>query len=88
VLGDSIVDKDYRKVKIKIAFHPTKEEFQTWTPAIGNDKEWIEDISVVMSADTSLLTFVSEYCDKNPDLDRKILETNITKLVDIKNKQV
>lgn len=88
VLGDSIVDKDYRKVKIKIAFHPTKEEFQTWTPAIGNDKEWIEDISVVMSTDTSLLTFVSEYCDKNPELDRKLLETNITKLVDIKNKQV
>lgn len=88
ILGDKIVDKDYRKVNVKIAFHPTKEEFQTRTPAIGNDKEWIEDISIVMRTDTSLLTFVSDYCEKNPELDRKILETNITKLVDIKNKQV
>ena len=88
ILWDKIVDKDYRKVNIKISFHPITEEFQTRTPAIGNNKERIEDISVVMRTDTSLLRFVGEYCEKNTHLDRIKLEETITKLVDIKNKQV
>jgi len=41
-----------------------------------------------MRTDTSLLRFVGEYCEKNTHLDRIKLEETITKLVDIKNKQV
>lgn len=88
VLGQKVVDKDYKEVRISIAFNPISEEFATTTPAIRKDAAWIDDISAVMAQDVSLLERVGEYLEKNPNLDRKKVEQSFTKLVDIKNKPV
>lgn len=88
ILGQSVVNKDYKEEKIYISFHPVKEEFATFTPAIGKDKAWIKDISVLMSRDEGLFEDVNKYCEKNPDVERKLIERNIERLLSIKNKQV
>ena len=88
VLGQNIVNKDYKEERIVISFHPEKEEFSTLTPAITKDKSWIEDISVLMNKDGGLFQDVNDYCEKNPETSREIVERNIEKLLQIKSKQV
>jgi len=88
VLGQNIVNTDYKEERINIAFHPITEEFATLTPAIAKDKAWIQDISKLMTKDGGLFEDVTNYCDKNPEVDRKLIEKNIEKLLQIKSKQV
>lgn len=88
VLGQNVVNKDYKEERIIIAFHPIKEEFSTLTPAITKDKSWIEDISVLMNKSGGLFQDVKDYHEKNPDSDIEIVERNIDKLLQIKSKQV
>jgi len=88
ILGESIIDKNYKEQKVQIAFHPVKEKFETLTPAIKNDKEWIPDISKFMSVETGLFNSVKSYCNKNKNIPREIVEKNIEKLLEIKHKQV
>ena len=66
ILGWEIVDKDYQKRRIKIAFHPVEKRFEVSNPAIEKDKNWIKDISVVFSPEFKLYQMVEEYCKLNP----------------------
>ena len=88
ILWWEVVDKDYKRIRIRIAFNPITEEFETLTPAIEKDPRWIKDISEVMSNSSVLLNFVNTYCENNPDLDKNMIFEKITRLVDINNKQV
>src|SRR3989338_878878 len=88
VLGQNIVNTDYKEERINIAFHPITEEFATLTPAIAKDKAWIQDISKLMTKDGGLFEDVTNYCEKNPDVNRELIEKNIEKLLQIKSKQV
>lgn len=88
ILGESIIDKEYREQKVQIAFHPIKEIFETLTPAIKNDKAWIPDISKFMAIEAGLFSSVNSYCKNNPEIPRDLVEKNIEKLLDIKHKQV
>lgn len=88
VLGQNIVNKDYKEERIFIAFNPVTEVFETLTPAISRDKAWISDISKLMAKDGGLFEDVTDYCEKNPEVDRKLIEKNIEKLLQIKSKQV
>ncbi len=88
ILGQTIINKDYKEERIVIAFNPVTEEFSTLTPAITRDKSWIQDISVLMNKNGGLFKDVSEYCEKNPDTSRDLVEKNIENLLQIKSKQV
>ena len=88
VLGQNIVNTDYKEERINIAFHPITEEFATLTPAIAKDKAWIQDISKLMTKDGGLFEDVTNYCEKNSEVDRRLIEKNIEKLLQIKSKQV
>lgn len=88
ILGQSIVNKDYKEERIIISFHPVTEAFATLTPAIAKDKAWIQDISSLMNKEGGLFEDVNQYCEKNSGVDQKLIEKNIDKLLQIKNKQV
>lgn len=88
VSGELIVNKNYKKERIVIAFNPQTEEFATLTPAIERDKVWIKDISEIMKSSSGLFKFVKAYCDANEGVDQSLIETNIEKLLQIKTKQV
>jgi len=88
VLGHKVMDKTYKEKRIHIAFNPESEEFATLTPAIQRDVRWIPDISELMGKDGTLINSVNQYCEKNPNILKELVEKNITKLIEIKNKQI
>lgn len=87
VAGLPVVNKRYAKVRIIIAFNPVTEQFETVTPVIRRNPEWIADISEFFNAE-STFTFIREYLERNPDLDPKVVETNIARLQGIQNAQI
>jgi len=78
ILGKEIVDSDYKKRRIiiafnpiaskSIAFNPDEKIFEVLNPAIEKDKRWINDISKVFSPEFKTLTFVKEYSSLNPEI--------------------
>lgn len=88
VMGENIINQEYKEERIFISFNPVTEEFSTLTPAIEKDKAWIPDISKLMSKDGGLFEDVNHYCEKNSEVDRKVIEKNIEKLLQIKSKQI
>ena len=44
LVGQQVVNKDYKTVRIRIAFNPLEERFEVTNPAIEKNKAWIPDI--------------------------------------------
>jgi len=88
ILGLKVVNKRYKEIRIIIAFNPVTEEFATKTPAIEKDPIWISDISKVLSKEDEILDFVEKYLELNPIVDKKLVQKNIQKLFQIKNRQI
>lgn len=86
ILGYEVVDKTYRKIRIKISFNPQTEKFEVQNPAIVKDKTWIADISEVMNNNSYAL--VNQYKENNPECDEAKIVQAITNLLDIPKKQV
>ncbi|MBR4261835.1 MAG: DUF262 domain-containing protein [Bacilli bacterium] len=84
LLGQEVLDDNYKKRKIKIAFNIQTEEFQTNNPAIEKQEEWISDISDFMRDDFNTFDFISEY-SKKFGMDANIVSNRVTKLRSIKN---
>ena len=84
LLGQEVLDDNYKKRKIKIAFNIQTEEFQTNNPAIEKQEEWISDISEFMRDDFNTFDFISEY-SKKFGMDANIVRNRVTKLRSIKN---
>lgn len=85
--GRQIVTKDYRKTRIQVGFNPVQERFETATPVIKNNPEWIPDVATVMTA-SSPFALVRDYLAANPDLDAEVVEQRIGRLLAIKTQQV
>ena len=86
--GREVVNNNYEDVKITIAFHPLTERFETATPAIRRNKEWIDDISTVMQRDFDTYTFIEQYAAENPDVDRSLLSQRLNSLLQIKTRTI
>jgi uncharacterized protein with ParB-like and HNH nuclease domain len=88
ILGNYIINSDYRKVKIKIAFHPIEDKFEVFNTAIAKDKSWIPDISEIITGDVDVFGLVEDYCSKNDGIDRKTIFNKIESLRQIIKKQI
>ena len=88
LLGEYIVDKDYRRVKIIIAFHPKERKFEVTNPAIRKDKSWIPDISKILSPEIEILEFVNKYCENNEGSDQNEIFKSIEPLLGIIHNQI
>ena len=87
ILGEYVINKEYDRVRIKIAFNPASEEFEVQNPAITKDVTWIPDISEAMNSG-SIIQVVKKYLDLNPSVDPDKIERNISNLLSINNKQI
>lgn len=88
LLGKEVVDKNYQKKRIRIAFNPIDNRFDVATPAIRNDSAWIPDISVVFSSETPVWEWVDRYCDRNQFEDTgeiKKIKNRLARLESIKH---
>lgn len=88
LLGESVLNKDYQTVKIRIAFNPVTDKFEVTNPAIQKNPLWISDISSLFSSDASIIDIVSEYLAVNPVLDKKTIEKKLTQLQKITTNQI
>ncbi|MBC7075801.1 MAG: DUF262 domain-containing protein [Syntrophomonadaceae bacterium] len=57
----SVINKDFKQQRMKIAFHPLDEKFEVSNTAIEKDAEWIPDISTLWQPDIDVFTFVDEF---------------------------
>lgn len=87
LVGHEVVDKDYSRKRIKIAFNPQTEEFATLTAIIGRDPEWISDVAEFMNAG-STYSAIRSYLDRNPEADVTQVERAFGRLAGIQNAQV
>jgi len=88
ILGEYIINKEYKRIRIKIAFNPLEERFDVSNPAIEKDVQWIPDISRITTGDVNILDLVDDYCKKNPKIDRHIFYEKIELLSHIVKKQI
>ncbi|MCO6481310.1 MAG: DUF262 domain-containing protein [Flavobacteriales bacterium] len=88
ILGQYVVDKDYRRIKIKIAFHPVEERFEVQNPAILKDKVWLHDISDALSGKVGLIKLVRDYSALNPEVEESQVEKAFTRLMSITKKPI
>jgi hypothetical protein len=85
ILGKEIIDSEYNKRRIVIAFNPIEKIFEVSNSAIQKDKRWIPDISIVFSPEFKILTAVKEYCSLNPEIREDDILESIDSLKSIIN---
>jgi len=88
LVGQQVINKEYKQVRIRIAFNPKEERFEVTNPAILKDKGWIADIAPVMQGEIGLLKLIRQYGKANPEVDEDYLEKVFTRLTGITKKQV
>ena len=86
ILGQYVINKTYKRVKIKISFHPIDEKFEVQNSAILKDKTWLPDISQAINGD--LFEIAEQYFELNPEVDKKTVRNAFSKLVNIPKKQI
>ncbi|WP_434965374.1 DUF262 domain-containing protein, partial [Brevibacterium casei] len=87
LVGAEVVDKNYAKKRIQIAFNPQEEKFETLTPFLDRDPAWISDISEFMNS-RSTFRSISSYLEANPEADANAVEDAFERLAGIQNAQV
>ena len=88
IVGNEVINSNYKRVPIRIAFNPLEEKFEVLNPAIQKDSIWIPDISKVFDGSFNAFGFVHEYSQANNITDweqQKKLSDIITKLMSIQN---
>ena len=78
--GQYVVTKEFKKVRIKIAFNPIEERFEVLTPVIDREPKWISDISVLFTGPGNQYTFINDYLSKNQPDNPDEVAANIGKL--------
>lgn len=75
LLGMKVLDDEYKERVIKIAYNPfasdEEDVFEVQDQSHIKSKKWIEDISVFFEENFDSFTFVENYCEENPDVDRR-----------------
>ncbi len=88
LLAQEIVNKNYQKVRVRIAFHPIEHRFEVSNPAIVKDGSWIPDIAHVFDPNTSLFDLASDYCERNGDASKDAIFRSIESLRGITSNQI
>ena len=88
IVGQQVINQDYRQVRIRIAFNPLNERFEVTNPAIEKDKEWFPDIAPIINGDQKVYKVARDYLVLNPEVDEDLLYERLDRLCDITKKQI
>lgn len=88
ILGNYVIDKNYSRIRIKIAFNPVEERFEVQNPAILKDKLWLPDIAEVFNGKIDIFDLVDKYLDLNPESDKQRIRQSFSSLMDLPKKAV
>jgi hypothetical protein len=88
IVGQRVLDKNYKEINIRIAFNPLEEKFDVLNKAYEKSPEWIDNINPIVNDEISISKAIRKYCQDNPDADEELVEERIENLKRIKTKQV
>lgn len=88
LLAREVVNDEYQRVRIRIAFHPKTQAFEVSNPAIVKDASWLPDISNVFDPGTSMFDLVNQYCTANPGTTQQEVFRSIELLRGITSNQI
>lgn len=92
IAGKEVLDDDFKKDRIKIAFNPLAEDetkrFAVQDASHLKDKRWIPDISVIFSPEFRQRAFGNEYAQNNENVDLDKLDEVLSQLKGIANRQI
>lgn len=92
ISGKEVLDDDFNKERIKIAFNPLAEDetkrFAVQDASHLKDKKWIPDISVLFTAGFKQRAYENEYANDNPGVDLDELSETLSRLKGIANRQI
>lgn len=88
ILGQKIINKEYKRTRIKISFHPIEQRFEVFNTAIEKDSHWFPDISILFQPETNLFTVVNDYCSKNTEVSQEVIFNRFDLLKKLITKQI
>ncbi|MDR5659989.1 DUF262 domain-containing protein [Serpentinicella sp. ANB-PHB4] len=88
LMGQEVINENYEKKSIKIAFNPIEEKFEVLNTAIEKDENWLNDIGEFVQGKVNTFSFVHEFCKDREDIDPNKLHDILMKLVQIKNRNI
>jgi len=96
ISGITVINSDYKKERIKIAFNPFEalsedkdaEIFAVQDQSHLKGKKWIPDVAEIFKSDFSVYSFINKYCTDNPDMRPETLDKVITDLRAIGNRLI
>jgi len=87
--GKQVIDKNYRPVRLEIAFRPIDGRFDVSDAAIKRDPEYISDISTLWASGKSSRTLINQFIkglqDKRElsESDEELISHNLDRLFDL-----
>ncbi len=88
IVGQRVLDKNYKEINIRIAFNPLEEKFEVLNKALEKSPEWINNINPIINDEISITKAIKQYLEKNIGIDEDIVVERIENLKHIKTKQV
>lgn len=96
IAGIPVVNANYKKERIKIAFNPFEalsedkdaEIFAVQDQSHLKGKKWIPDVAEIFKNNFSVFSFIMKYCYDNPDMDPETLDKILTNLRSIGNRLI
>lgn len=88
IVGQRVLNKNYKEVTIKIAFNPLEQRFEVLNKAYEKSAEWINNINPIINDEISITKAIRNYLKENPEVDEDLVEERIENLKRIKSKQV
>ncbi len=88
IVGQRVLNKNYKEVSIRIAFNPLTEKFEVLNKALEKSSDWINNINPIVNDEVSITKAIRNYLTLNPEANEDLIEDRIENLKKIKNKQV
>lgn len=88
IIGQRVLDKNYKETAIRIAFNPLEERFEVLNNAIEKSPLWIDNIHPIINDEISISKVRNKYLSVNLGVDEDLIEERIENLKRIKMKQV
>lgn len=91
IVGQRVLDDNYKEISIKIAFNPITQEFDVLNKIHENDSKWINSINPIINDEVTTYQAIKDYLDanqNNPEVTEAIIVERLENLKRIKNKMV
>ncbi|MBQ6851168.1 MAG: DUF262 domain-containing protein [Oscillospiraceae bacterium] len=96
IAGIPVINSEYKKERIKIAFNPFEalsedkdaEIFAVQDQSHLKGKKWIPDVAEIFKNDFSVFSFINKYCSDNPEMQPETLDKILINLRSIGNRLI